>query len=180
MSQARLKKLKEEIKKIEKQIDDNSMIHNSLLGDIERKLEGTFGQFGGDDEPSDPIPVSKAEYAEAKKVQDKINSDIEKIKTKTQQILKIKRDEENIKNNKVFYQKLIEAVPQQKVVVKNVSIKVPKQEENPALNKATKRLEALRKKPKTIIVKTLIKEQEFIIKKLREVARIANLRKKIK
>jgi len=167
MSQVRLKNLREEIKKLESVVHENSDIHYSLIFDIQKKEDSG-------------VKPTKKQYEDAKKVKDKINSDIEKIKTKTQEILKIKRDEENIKNNKVFYQKLIQAVPEQKIVAKTISIKVPKQEENPQLIKALKRLEALRKKPKTIIMKTLIKEQEIIIRKLRELARIANLRKKIK
>lgn len=174
-----IKDLKKDIKKIEKRIDDNSNLHYALMVEIAKKEDGITG-FGDSVEQGPPIPVSKAEYAEAKKVLDKIDSDTELLKKKTKELLRIKKEEKDIKKDRVYYEKLIEAVPQQKVVVKTVSIKVPKQEENPSLNKALKRLEALRKRPKTIIVKTLIKEQEFIIRKLREVARIANLRKKIK
>lgn len=168
MSQVRLKKLREEIEKLEDAVYENSILHYSLMFDIHKK------------EDSEEEQPTKKEYENVKKVINKLNSDIDLIKTKTQEILKIKRDAENTKNKKVFYEKLIQAVPEQKIVSKTISIKVPKQEENPQLNKALKRLEALRKKPKSILIKTLIKEQEFIIRKLREVARIANLRKKLK
>jgi len=167
-------KLEEQIKKLERNIDKNTQLHHGLMFNIQKKEEGV----GYDGEPQ---PVSKEEYDQAQRFLDKINRDTERIKKKTELILIARRDKKDIpKKEKVYYEKLILAIPDQTVVAKTLSTKVPKQEENPQLNKALKRLEALRKKPKSIIISTLIKEQEFIIKKLREVARIANLRKKIK
>jgi len=168
--------LEEEIKKLESDVKKNTETHQRLKRNLKAR----------EDDPQplsylEPDMPTSEEYAEVKKLLDKINSDTEKIKKKTEQILKTKRDKKDIpKKEELYYEKLILAIPDQKVVAKTLSTKVPKQEQNPQLNKALKRLEALRKKPKSIIISTLIKEQEFIIKKLREVARIANLRKKIK
>ena len=141
-------------------MNKNTEIHNRLKRNLKAR----------EDNPQplsylEPDLPTDEEYVEVKKLLDKINSDTEKIKKKTEQI---------------YYEKLILAIPDQTVVAKTLSTKVPKQEQNPQLNKALKRLEALRKKPKSIIISTLIKEQDFIIRKLREIARIANLRKKIK
>ena len=169
-------KLEEEIKKLESDVKKNTEIHNRLKRNLKAR----------EDNPQplsylEPDLPTDEEYVEVKKLLDKINSDTEKIKKKTEQILIAKRDKKDIpKKEKVYYEKLILAIPDQTVVAKTLSTKVPKQEQNPQLNKALKRLEALRKKPKSIIISTLIKEQDFIIRKLREIARIANLRKKIK
>lgn len=67
------------------------------------------------------------------------------------------------------------AQPKIKSATANVKIKKP---EDPKLTKALKRLEILMSKPKSIIVKTLIKEQQFIIKKLQEILRVKELMKK--
>ena len=172
-------KLEEQIKELESDINKNTEYHQRLIKNLEKREKDPIVNLG----PNffvDETP-SAEDYAEVKKLLDKINSDTEKIKKKTEQILIARRDKKDIpKKEKVYYEKLILAIPDQTVVAKTLSTKVPKQEQNPQLNKALKRLEALRKKPKSIIISTLIKEQDFIIRKLREIARIANLRKKIK
>jgi hypothetical protein len=165
-----LKKLKKEIEKLENRVDENSNIHYALIFDIQKR----------EDTEEDPEKKpTKKEYEDIKKVGNKINTDINKIKTLTQKYIKLRKQlekEEAPKKEPVKFEKLEQAVPSQKIVKKSITIKKPETKpEDPKLVKALKRLEALKNKPKSIIINILIKEQQFIVKKLKELKRIKDL-----
>ena len=74
----------------------------------------------------------------------------------------------------------IGSVAQPTIKSATASIKFNETVEDPRLIKALKRLEVLKNKPKSIIISTLIKEQQFIIRRFREAMRIRGLMIKLK
>ena len=74
----------------------------------------------------------------------------------------------------------IGSVAQPTIKSATASIKFNETVEDPRLIKALKRLEVLKNKPKSIIVSTLIREQQFIIRRFREAMRIRGLMIKLK
>jgi hypothetical protein len=102
-----------------------------------------------------------------------LEKDIEKMYKERKKLQK-----ENIRlREPVKFEKLEQAVPSKKIVKKSLGqIKKPEtKKEDPKLVKALKRLETLKNKPKSIIINTLIREQQFIINKLKELKRIKDL-----
>jgi len=113
----------------------------------------------------DLIKKYKASVMKSNKVRYKLIQDLRKIeKGKTFELAKPRP---------------IGALAQPKIKSATANVKIKKPEvKDPKLTKALKRLEILMSKPKSIIIKTLIKEQQFIIKKLQEILRVKELMKK--
>ncbi len=72
------------------------------------------------------------------------------------------------------------AQPTIKSATASIVFKKSETVQDPRLIKALKRLEALKNKPKSIIISTLIKEQEIIIRRFREAMRLRGLMIKLK
>lgn len=183
---------RKEIKKLEKEYKDTEIEYNRVITlnvniftirqqNIKQRANLTKKQKQEIDDYD-----LKAGQKKAKELNDKMKVDLDNIKKLIKEtnslIKKRKKLEEDFeikkeKKEPVKFEKLEQAVPSKKIVKKSLGqIKKPEtKKEDPKLVKALKRLETLKNKPKSIIVNALIREQQFIINKLKELKRIKDL-----